>query len=121
MKVKAVVAKFTTSLDAGKVDLGEVARVWQLWWRHRLPAQAVASERSKASLEGFAEELKELAGATHVRQSETGGAEEHAYSLFQENSSVGTKTSAHLTGPEVMTVVRRLTCSLCSLRTVPQS
>ena len=51
--VKAVVAKFTASLDAGKVDLAEVASVWQLWWRHRLPAQAVASMRSEASLEGF--------------------------------------------------------------------
>ena len=61
----------------------------------------------------FAEELKELAGATHVLQSETGGAEEQAHSLFQESSSVGTKTSAHLTGPEVG--------SLCSLRTFPQS
>ena len=47
------------------------------------------------------EELKELAGASHVLQSETGGAEEQACSVFLENSSVGTNTSAHLTGPEV--------------------
>ena len=62
------------------------------------------------------EELKELTDATHVLQSE-GGAEEQACSLFQESSSVGAKRSAHLTGPEVVTVVRRLTRSLCSLRT----
>ena len=73
MKLKAIVAKFKSSLDAGKVDLAEVAKVWQFWWR---------------------QELKELASATHVLRSETGGAEEQAYSLFQENSSVGTKTSA---------------------------
>ena len=62
----------TTSLDTGKVDLAEVASVWQLWWRHRLPAQAVACMGSEAS----------LAGATHVLQSKTGGAEEQAHSLF---------------------------------------
>ena len=87
MDVKAVVAKFTTSLDAGKVDLAEVARVWQLWWRHKLPGQAVASKRSEASFEGFA-------GVEGVSRCNAGGAGGQAYSLFQENSSVGTKTSA---------------------------
>ena len=53
VKVKAVMAKFAASLDTGKVDLAEVARVWQLWSRHRLPAEAVVSMRSEASLEVF--------------------------------------------------------------------
>ena len=51
-----------------------------------------------------------VSGTTHVLQSETGGI-----------TSVGTKRSAHLTEPEVVTVVRRLTRSLCSLRTFLQS
>ena len=42
-----VVAKFTTSLDAGQVDLAKVARIWQFWWRHWLPTQVVASSGSR--------------------------------------------------------------------------
>ena len=97
---EGVVAKFTASLDDSFGGVTGCQHKLLLPCDPRLPWRV------------FAEELKELAGATHVLQSETGGAEEQAYSLFQESSSVGTKTSAHL---------RRLTCSLCSLLTFPHS
>ena len=88
-KAKADVTEFTTLPVAGKFgQMLSLPCVTRLPWRV------------------FAEELKELAGTTHVLQSETGGAEEQAYSLFQVSSSVGTKRSAHFTGPEVVTVVR---------------
>ena len=59
-------------------------------------------------MKSFAEELKALAEATQVLQSETGGAEGQMYSLFQESSSVGSESSTLLAGSEVVTVVRRL-------------
>ena len=59
-------------------------------------------------MKAFAEELKALAEATQVLQSETGGAEGQMYSLFQESSSVGSESSTVLAGSEVVAVVRRL-------------
>ena len=67
----------------------------------------VASDH-EASVKVFAEELKAWAEAIQVLQSETGGADGQAYSLFQENSSVALQTSTDLKGFDMMTAVRRL-------------
>ena len=56
----------------------------------------------------FADELKALAGATQVLQSETCGADGQTYSLFQENSSAALQTSTDLKGFDMVTTVRRL-------------
>ena len=56
----------------------------------------------------FAEELKAWADATKVFQPETGGAEGHMHSVYQESSSVGSETSTLLAGFEVVKMVRRL-------------
>ena len=67
----------------------------------------VASDH-EASVKAFAEELKALAEATQVLQSETGGAEGQTYSLLQESSIAALQTSTDLKGFEVVTMVRRL-------------
>ena len=54
------------------------------------------------------EELKTLAEATQVLQSETCGADGQMYSLFQENSSVACQTSTDLKGFDMGTVDRQL-------------
>ena len=69
-------------------------------------ASEVASKNSCAhvtadhevSAKTSAEELKTLAEATQVLQSETCGADGQMYSLFQENSSVACQTSTDLKG-----------------------
>ena len=80
-------------------------------------ASEVASKNSCAhvtadhevSAKTSAEELKTLAEATQVLQSETCGADGQMYSLFQENSSVACQTSTDLKGFDMGTVVRQLT------------
>ena len=67
----------------------------------------VASDH-EASGRAFAGELKALAEATQVLQSETGGADLQTYSLFQENSSAALQTSTDLKGFDMVTAVRRL-------------
>jgi len=110
-KAKADVAEFTTSLDAGKADLAEAEKSLAALVASQAASKSscvqVASDH-EASVKAFAEELKALADATHVLQSETGGAEGQTYSLFQESSSAGLQTSTHLAGSEVVTLVRRL-------------
>jgi len=110
-KAKADVAEFTTSLDAGKADLAEAEKSLAALVASQAASKSscvqVASDH-EASVKGFAEELKALADATQVLQSETGGAEGQTYSLFQESSSAGLQTSTHLAGSEVVTLVRRL-------------
>ena len=110
-KAKADVAEFTTSLDAGKADLAEAEKSLAALVASQAASKSscvqVASDH-EASVKGFAEELKALEDATHVLQSETGGAEGQTYSLFQESSSAGLQTSTHLAGSEVVAVVRRL-------------
>ena len=53
-------------------------------------------------------ELKPLADATQVLQSETGGADGETYSLFQENAVACLHTSSDLEGFEVVIMVKRL-------------
>jgi len=110
-KAKADVAEFTTSLDAGKADLAEAEKSLAALVASQAASKSscvqVASDH-EASVKAFAEELKALADATQVLQSETGGAEGQTYSLFQESSSAGLQTSTHLAGSEVVTLVRRL-------------
>ena len=67
----------------------------------------VASDH-EASGRAFAGELKALAEATQVPQSETSGADGQTYSLFQENSSAALQTSTDLKGLDMVTAVRRL-------------
>ena len=67
----------------------------------------VASDH-EASGRALADELKGLAKATQVLQSETGGADGQTYSLFQENSSAALQTSTDLKGFDMVTAVRRL-------------
>ena len=67
----------------------------------------VASDH-EASGRAFADELKALAEATQVLQSETGGADEQTYSLFQENSCAALQTSTDLKGFDMVTAVKRL-------------
>ena len=79
-------------------------------------ASEVASKNSCAhvtadhevSAKTSTEELKTLAEATQVLQSETCGADGQMYSLFQENSSVACQTSTDLKGFDMGTVVRQL-------------
>ena len=75
-------------------------------------ASEVASKNSCAHVtadhEVSAEELKTLAEATQVLQSEACGADGQMYSLFQENSSVACQTSTDLKGFDMGTVVRQL-------------
>ena len=56
----------------------------------------------------FADELKALAEATQVLQSETSGADGQTYSLLQESSSAALQTSTDLKGFELVISVRRL-------------
>ena len=67
----------------------------------------VASDH-EASGRAFADELKALAEATQVLQSETSGAEGQTHSLFQESSSAALQTSTDLKGFEMVISVRRL-------------
>ena len=67
----------------------------------------VASDH-EASRTAFADELKALAEATQVLQSETGGADGQTYSLFQENLSAALPTSTDLKGIDMVTAVRWL-------------
>ena len=68
----------------------------------------VASDH-EASVKVFAaEELKAWTEATQMLQSETDGADGHAYSLFQENSSAALQTPKDLKGFDMMTAVRQL-------------
>ena len=77
-KAKADVAEFTASLDAEKADLVEAEK--------SLSASVASQAASKSScvqvasehevlVKGFAKEMKALADATQVLQSETGGAD----------------------------------------------
>ena len=52
----------------------------------------------EASVESLANELKALADATQVLQSETGGADGQTYSLFQESAVACLHTSSDLKG-----------------------
>ena len=71
-------AEFTTSLDAEKVDLVEVQKSLSASVASQAASKSscvqVASEH-EVPVKGFAEEMKALADATRVLQSETGGAE----------------------------------------------
>ena len=58
--------------DAGKADFANAEK------------SSAALVTLQASVKGFVEESMELAGATHVLQSETGGAEGQTYLLFQD-------------------------------------
>ena len=69
--------------------------------------EQVASDH-EASVKVFAEELKALAEATQVFQSETSGADGQMYSSFQEDSSAVLRTSTDLNGFELVILVRRL-------------
>ena len=69
--------------------------------------EQVASNR-EASVKVFSEELKALAEATQVLQSETSGADGQTYSSFQEDSSAALRTSTDLKGFELVILVRRL-------------
>ena len=69
--------------------------------------EQVASNR-EASVKVFSEELKALAEATQVLQSETSGADGQTYPLFQEDSSAALRTSTDLNGFELVILVRRL-------------
>ena len=69
--------------------------------------EQVASNR-EASVKVFSEELKALAEATQVLQSETSGADGQPYSLLQESSSAALRTSTDLKGFELVILVRRL-------------
>ena len=69
--------------------------------------EQVASNR-EASVKVFSEELKALAEATQVLQSETSGADGQPYSLLQESSSAALRTSTYLKGFELVMLVRRL-------------
>ena len=75
-KAKADVTEFTTLLDAGKADLTKAEK------------SLAALVTLQASVKGFLEESMELAGATHVLPSESGGAEGQTYLLFQVPSEV---------------------------------
>ena len=66
-KAKADVTEVTTLLDAGKADLAKAEK------------SLAALVTLHTSEKGFVEESMELAGATHVLQSETGGAEGQTY------------------------------------------
>ena len=55
-----------------------------------------------------AEELKTLAEATQVLQSETCGADGQMYSLYQENPNAASQTPTDLKGFDMMTAVRQL-------------
>ena len=71
-------AEFTTSLDAEKADLVEVEKSLSASVASQAASKSscvqVASEH-EVPVKGFAEEMKALADATQVLQSETGGAE----------------------------------------------
>ena len=67
----------------------------------------VASDH-ETSRRAFADELKALAEATQVLQSETSGADGQTYSLLQESSSAALQTSTDLKGFEKVKSVRRL-------------
>ena len=69
--------------------------------------EQVASNR-EAPVKVFPEELKALAEATQVLQSETSGADGQTYSSFQEDSSAALWTSTDLNGFELVILVRRL-------------
>ena len=69
--------------------------------------EQVASNR-EASVKVFSEQLKALAEATQVLQSETSGADGQTYSSFQEDSSAALRTSTDLKGFELVILVRRL-------------
>ena len=69
--------------------------------------EQVASNR-EASVKVVSEELKALAEATQVLQSETSGADGQTYSSFQEDSSAALRTSTDLNGFELVILVRRL-------------
>ena len=79
-------------------------------------ASAAASKNSWAqvttdrevSVKTLEEESTELASVTRVLQLDTGGAEGQTSSLFRQSSSIGSETSTHPAGSEVMTIVRRL-------------
>ena len=75
----------------------------------------VASDH-EASGRVFADELKALAEATQVLQSETGGADGQTYSLFQENSCAALRTSTDLKGFDMVTAVKRLAWDRASLQ-----
>ena len=62
----------------------------------------------EVSAKTSAEELKTLAEATQVLQSETCGADGQMYSLFQENPNAALQTSTDLKGFDMMTAVRQL-------------
>ena len=59
-------------------------------------------------MESFANELKALADATQVLQSETGGADGQTYSMFQESAVACLHTSSDLKEVEVVAMVKRL-------------
>ena len=65
-------------------------------------------EQVASSGRAFADELKALAEATQVLQSETSGADGQPYSLLQESSSAALRTSTYLKGFELVILVRRL-------------
>ena len=69
--------------------------------------EQVASNH-EASVKVFSEELKALAEATQVLQSETSGADGQTYSSFQEDSSAALRTSTDLNGFELVILVKRL-------------
>ena len=74
-------------------------------------ASAAASKNSWAqvttdredSVKTLAEESMELPSVTRVLQLETGGAERQTNSLFRQSSSIGSETTTHPAGSEVMT------------------
>ena len=76
--------------------------------REHISDQFLDDQSTQASAKAFADELDALVGATQGIQSETGGAEGQAYSLFQESSSATLQATTDLEGFEVRTTVRWL-------------
>eukprot|EP00450_Noctiluca_scintillans_P002421 CAMPEP_0194482150 /NCGR_PEP_ID=MMETSP0253-20130528/4235_1 /TAXON_ID=2966 /ORGANISM="Noctiluca scintillans" /LENGTH=688 /DNA_ID=CAMNT_0039321673 /DNA_START=47 /DNA_END=2116 /DNA_ORIENTATION=+ len=110
-KAKADRAEFSTALAAEKADLAEseksLTAVEASQAASKSSCAQVASDH-EVSVAAFEAELKAMAEATQVLQSETGGAEGQTYSLFQVISDTGLRTTTDLKGFEVVMMVRRL-------------
>ena len=85
-------------LEAARADVAEAGKN---------PATQVASDHEDC-VRASANAPKAWRDATKVHQPETCGAEGQTYSLIRQSSSVGSETSTHPAGSEVMTMVRRL-------------
>ena len=109
--LQQTVKQITDRSEAKRADLAEAEKCVAALMASQAVSKSsytqVASDH-EASGRAFADELKALAEATEVLQSETGGADGQTYSLFQESSSAALQTSTDLKGFEMVTTVRRL-------------